>query len=99
VRRSHWGIHITKPAAQLEYYSSLFADPDRGRILDLMAKDVPKVTFDPKPLKSGSGYYVVAAYPGGQQEHITGFKIEADAIEWLASSRSQAWLKARGYAR
>jgi hypothetical protein len=29
-----------------------------------MAKDVSKVTFDPKPLRSGTGWYVVATYPG-----------------------------------
>jgi hypothetical protein len=69
------------------------------RILDLVAKNIPKVTFDLKPLKSGTDWYLVATYPDGQQEHITGFKIEADAIEWLDSSRCQAWLKARGYAK
>jgi hypothetical protein len=64
-----------------------------------MVEDVPKVTFDPKPLKRGPEWYLVATYPSGQQEHISGFKTEADAIEWLASSRCQAWLKARGYAK
>src|ERR1700693_5582179 len=83
VRWSHWGKLIAKPAAESEYYSSLFAGPDHGRILGLMARNVPKVTFDPKPLKSGTDWYVVATDPGGQQEHITGFKTEADAIEWL----------------
>jgi hypothetical protein len=62
-----------------------------------MAKDVSKVTFDPKPLRSGTGWDVVAT--GSQQEHIPGFKTEAEAIEWLAGSRCQAWLKARGYAK
>jgi hypothetical protein len=64
-----------------------------------MAKDVSKVTFDPRPLTSGTGWYVVATYRGGHQEHIPGFKTEAEALEWLASSRCQAWLKARGYAK
>jgi hypothetical protein len=77
----------------------LFGGADHGRILDLMAKNVPKVTFDPKPLRSGTGWHVVATYPGSQQEHIPGFKTEAEAVEWLASSRCQAWLKARGYAK
>jgi hypothetical protein len=77
----------------------LFVGPDRGLILGLMAKNVSKVTFDPKPVKSGTGWYVVATYLGGQQEHLPGFKNEAEAIEWLASSRCQAWLKARGYAK
>jgi hypothetical protein len=64
-----------------------------------MVEDVPKVTFDSEPLKRGPEWYLVATYPSGQQEHITGFKTEADAIEWVASSRCQAWLKARGYAK
>jgi hypothetical protein len=57
------------------------------------------VTFDPKPRKIGPEWHVVATYPSGQQEHITGFETEAAAIEWLASSRCHAWLKARGYAK
>ena len=69
------------------------------RILDLVAKNIPKVTFDPKPLKSGTDWYLVATYSRAQQEHLTDFKTEADAIEWLDSSRCQAWLKARGYAK
>jgi len=77
----------------------LFVRPTGPRILRFMAKDVSKVTFNPKPLKSGTGWYVVATYPGGQQEHIPGFKTEAEAVEWLASSRCLAWLKARGYAK
>jgi hypothetical protein len=77
----------------------LFVGLDHGRILRLMVKHVPKVTFDPKPLKRGPECYLVATYPGGQEEHITGFKTEVEAIEWLASSRCQAWLKAPGYAK
>jgi hypothetical protein len=64
-----------------------------------MAKNVPKVTFDPKPRKVGPEWHVVATYPSGQQEHITGFRTKAGALEWLASTRCQAWLKARGYAK
>jgi hypothetical protein len=77
----------------------LFVCPEDGLILGLMAKDVSRVTFDPKPLRSGTGWYVVATYPGSQQEHIPGFKTEAEAVEWLASSRCQAWLKVRGFAK
>ena len=82
-----------------EYHSSLFVRPTGARILGFMAKDASKVIFDPKPLKSGTGWYVVATYRGGQQEHIPGFKTETEAVEWLASSRCHAWLKARGYAK
>lgn len=77
----------------------MFVCPDHRLILGLMAKSVPKVTFDPKPRKVGPGWRLVATFPSGQQEYITGFKSEADAVEWLASSRCQAWLKARGYAK
>lgn len=51
------------------------------RILDLMAKNIPKVTLGSKPLKSGTDWYLVATYPGWRQEHLTGFETEADAIE------------------
>jgi hypothetical protein len=37
---------------------------------------------------------VVGTYPGGQQEHITGFKTEADALDWIATE-STNWLKNR----
>jgi hypothetical protein len=57
------------------------------------------VTFDSEPLWVGSEWHLVATYPSGQREHVTGFKSEAEAIEWLASGRCQAWLKARGYAK
>ena len=71
----------------------------RAHTVALWPRMSRRVTFDPKPLKSGTGWYVVATYPGSQQEHIPGFKTEAEAVEWLASSRCQAWLKARGYAK
>jgi len=65
-----------------------------------MAKNVlDEVTFDPNPRKVGPGWRLVATYPSGQQEYITGFETEAAAIEWLAGSRCQAWLKARGFAK
>ncbi len=64
-----------------------------------MAKSVGKITFEPKPLKVGHAWHIVATYPSQQQEHITGFQTEAAAEEWLASDKCQAWLKARGYAK
>jgi hypothetical protein len=63
-----------------------------------MAKNDPKITFEPKPLKVGPEWHVVATYPRGQKEHITGFHSEAEAIEWIAGEGCQAWLRARGYA-
>jgi len=61
-----------------------------------MAKAVGKITFNPKPLKVGAQWHVVDTYPRGQEEHITGFKTEADAKDWLKND-SQAWLKKRSY--
>jgi hypothetical protein len=37
-------------------------------------------------------WHVVGTYPSGQQERITGFKTEADALDWLAND-SAAWLE------
>jgi hypothetical protein len=40
----------------------------------------------PAPIKLDLGA------PSGQQEHITGFKTEADALDWIAND-SAAWLE------
>jgi hypothetical protein len=34
-----------------------------------------------EPVKVGTQWHVLGTYPGGQQEHITGFKTEADALD------------------
>jgi hypothetical protein len=47
-----------------------------------------------QPVKVGAQQHVVGTYPGGQQEHITGFKTEADALDWIAND-STAWLEKR----
>jgi hypothetical protein len=56
-------------------------------------------SFDTKPLKEGSGWYIVVTYPGGMQEHIPGFQSEAEAEQWLSGKGRLTWLKARGYAQ
>jgi hypothetical protein len=61
-----------------------------------MGKPIGKMTFDPRPLKVGTQWHVVGTYPRGQQEHITGFKTEAEALDWIVNE-SKAWLKKRGY--
>jgi hypothetical protein len=61
-----------------------------------MAKSVRTITFDPRPLKVGHDWHVVATHPGGEGEHITRFKTEDDAKDWIANE-SEAWLKKRGY--
>ncbi len=51
-----------------------------------------EIIFEPKPRKIGREWRVVATYPSGQKEHITGFASEGEAIEWLASKSSQVAL-------
>jgi hypothetical protein len=65
--------------------------------IDSIARVAGKITFDPRPLKVGPHWQVVAIYPGGQQEHVTGFETESDAKNWITND-SQAWLRKRGYA-
>ncbi len=55
--------------------------------------------FEAKPLRIGLEWRVIATYPSGQKEQITGFASEAEAIGWLASKGSQAWRMARFIAR
>jgi hypothetical protein len=62
-------------------------------------KSADKITFDAKPLKAGSGWYVVVTYPGGMQEHIPGLHSETEAKEWIGGIGCQMWLRARGYAK
>jgi hypothetical protein len=62
-----------------------------------MAKSTPTITFNPQPLKAGHEWQVIATYPRGQQEHITGFKTETEAKDWIAKD-SKTWLRKRGYA-
>jgi hypothetical protein len=64
-----------------------------------MQKSADIITFDAKPLKVGSGWYVVVTYPGGMQEYIPGFHSETEAEEWMGGIGCQMWLRARGYAK
>jgi hypothetical protein len=59
-----------------------------------MAKPTGEITLAPQPVKFGLHWHVVGTYSGGQQEHITGFKTEADALDWIAND-SAAWLEKR----
>lgn len=63
-----------------------------------MPKSTDKITFDPKPLRSGEGWYTIGTYPGGMEEHIPGFHSETEAEEWLAR-KCQTWLRATDYAK
>jgi hypothetical protein len=62
-----------------------------------MPKSADKITFEARPLKVGSGWYVVVTYPGGMQEHVAGFHGELEAKQWLDGTGYQMWLRARGY--
>jgi hypothetical protein len=48
-------------------------------------------------LKAGNEWQVVATFPTGQEEHIGGFKSEAEAVTWIGSPRCLAWIKVQGY--
>ena len=63
-------------------------------MLGRMAKPTAEITLAAQPVKVGAQWHVVGTYPSGQQEHITGFKTEADALDWIAND-SAAWLEKR----
>jgi hypothetical protein len=46
-----------------------------------MAKPTGEITLAAQPVKVGAQWHVVGTYPSGQQERITGFKTEADALK------------------
>lgn len=50
-----------------------------------MAKPTGEITLAAQPVKVGAQWHVVGTYPSGQQERITGFKTEADALDWIAN--------------
>ena len=56
-----------------------------------------KIRFDPLPHKIGEDWYILAKYPDGQQEHITGFKSVGEAMSWMGSPDCKEWLKARDH--
>jgi hypothetical protein len=64
-----------------------------------MPNSAGTVTFDPQPLKVGADWHIVVTYPSGEKGHITGFRNEAEAKEWLAGKGCEVWLKARGFAK
>jgi hypothetical protein len=59
-----------------------------------MAKPIGEITLAAQPVKVGIQWHVVGTYSGGQQEHITGFKTKADALDWIAND-SADWLEKR----
>ena len=63
----------------------------RGILLAMSTDLAPQ--FTPKPLKDGSGWYVLASWPNGREEQIDGFVTEAEAQTWIRDE-SAAWLAA-----
>jgi hypothetical protein len=55
------------------------------------------IRFEPRPLVNGTGWYVMATYPDGQEQEITGFNSEVEAMDWIDSDRCVEWVKVRGY--
>jgi len=65
-----------------------------------MVGSTDKVTFNPKPIRLGLAWGLVATRAlSGQQENIVGFHTETEAKEWLASKGYRAWLRTRGYVK
>ena len=56
----------------------------------VMKDDTAKITFEPRPLKVGHEWQVVATWPSGHTEYITGFVDESDratsAILWTLNN-------------
>ena len=48
-------------------------------------------------MRVGNKWHVVAIWPSGHPEEITGFKTEAEARAWIAGDGAKAWLRGRGY--
>jgi hypothetical protein len=51
-------------------------------------------TFEPRPLKIGGDWSVVATWRDGHTERITGFKSGREAFDWV-ENQSQGWLAKR----
>ena len=49
-------------------------------------------SFTPRPLKDGSGWYVVVDWADGDRLHVNGFRDEQEAKAW-ASTDQHAWLR------
>jgi hypothetical protein len=62
-----------------------------------MAEPHQRITINPQPVKAGDEWHIVATWPSGHPEHITGFKTEAEAREWITGDGAKTWLRGRGY--
>jgi len=65
-----------------------------------MVGSTDKVTFNPKPIRLGLAWGLVATRAlSGRQENIVGFHTETEAKEWFASKGYGARLRTRGYVK
>ncbi len=62
-----------------------------------MAEPHQSIRINPQPIKAGNEWRVMAIWPSGHSEEITGFKTEAEARAWIAGNGAKAWLRGRGY--
>ena len=62
-----------------------------------MAEPRQSIRINPQPVKVGDEWHVVAVWPSGHPEQITGFKTEAEARAWITGDAAKAWLRGRGY--
>jgi hypothetical protein len=58
---------------------------------------VTAIKFEALPLKSLAEWQVMLTYPDGQEEHVTGFRNETEALNWIGSSQCLEWVRARGF--
>ena len=72
--------------------------PSSGRsaLFRFMTSAFANFRFEPLPNKFGTGWYLLAKHPNGQEEHINGFASAFEAVAWLGTSKHEDWLKARG---
>ena len=48
-----------------------------------MVEQLPPIRFDYQPHRVGDEWHVMAIYPSGETEAITGFKSEQEASDWV----------------
>jgi hypothetical protein len=64
-----------------------------------MAEELPPIRFDYQPHQVGNEWHVIAIYPTGAMEAITGFKSEQDAKDWVNNEALvKQWLRAKARA-
>jgi hypothetical protein len=61
-----------------------------------MVEQLPPIRFDYQPHRVGDEWHVMAIYPSGETEAITGFKSEQEASDWVNNDTLvNRWLRAK----